>query len=101
MTNAKKEFLHIIEGKTVLCADIHLDQDWDKDLERITLKRGYTQAELDSFLEKLDFEYDSGYGSQNLFGNIWFTDNTWAERGEYDGSEWWQIPNRPKICDDL
>ena len=40
-------------------------------------------------LATLDFEYDNGYGSQELFGEIIFKDGSWLERGEYDGSEWW------------
>ena len=39
-----------------------------------------------SFLNDLNFEYDSGYGGQELYGTVWFKDNTWAGRGEYDGS---------------
>ena len=55
---------------------------------------------LDEVLPQLDFEYDSGYCRQELFGNVWYADGTWSERGEYDGSEWWEhkecppIPNR-------
>lgn len=49
---------------------------------------------LPEVLPLLDFEYDNGYGGQELFGNIWYTDGTWSERGEYDGSEWWEH----KVC---
>mgnify|MGYP000630626643 CR=1 FL=1 len=49
----------------------------------------------------LDFEYDSGYGGQNLFGTIWYEDGTWSERGEYDGSEWWEHRERPQIPEEL
>jgi hypothetical protein len=43
----------------------------------------------------LDFEYDNGYGGQELFGYVVFKDNTWLERGEYDGSEWWEYQKCP------
>lgn len=33
--------------------------------------------------------YDNGFGGQELYGNVVFTDGTWLERGEYDGLEWW------------
>jgi hypothetical protein len=43
----------------------------------------------------LDFEYDNGFGGQELFGYVIFKDNTWLERGEYDGSEWWKYQKFP------
>ena len=49
-------------------------------------------------------DYDSGYGSQQLFGTIWYKDGTWSTRGEYDGSEWWKYnscPELPKLLDRL
>ena len=46
-------------------------------------------------LDKLNFKYDSGYGSQEIFGWITFKDNTWLERSEYDGSEWWNFMKKP------
>lgn len=48
----------------------------------------------------LDVEYDSGYGSQNLFGLVLFKDNTWLERFEYDGSEAWDS-RTPITVDDV
>jgi hypothetical protein len=40
-------------------------------------------------LNQINIEYDSGYGGQELFGIVLFSDNTWLKRDEYDGSEWW------------
>lgn len=50
----------------------------------------------------LDFEYNSGYGTQHLFGVVWLSDGTWFERREYDGSEWWTHvkPPNPKDVQD-
>jgi hypothetical protein len=45
-----------------------------------------------------DVSYDDGYGRQYLYGIVMFTDNTWLERREYNGSEWWEhitTPTRP------
>ncbi len=50
---------------------------------------------LKDVLPMLEFEYDCGFGSQELNGYIWYTDGTWSNRGEYDGSEWWQHQSRP------
>ena len=51
----------------------------------------HTQEDLDSFMSFLDREYDEGYGLQELFGFVAFRDGSILKRGEYDGSEWWEI----------
>jgi hypothetical protein len=28
---------------------------------------------------------------------IWFKDGSWATRGEYDGSEWWEYHKLPQV----
>lgn len=64
----------------------------------IELKENYSEEDLSNFLNDLDFEYDSGYGQQELYGIIWLTDGSWLSREEYDGSEWWQhwfLPSVP------
>jgi hypothetical protein len=45
---------------------------------------------LEEVLPLLDFNYDSGFGGQELFGTVWYLDGTWSDRREYDGSEWWE-----------
>jgi len=103
MTNAKTEFLEETKGDDVLCAKVSYGRSYWDDDERhcYILRSGYTQIEFDQFLQSLDFEYDSGYGGQKLYGNIWYNDGTWSDRGEYDGSEWWEhqsCPPIPKEC---
>lgn len=63
----------------------------------IILKEGYTPEELTEFMNKIDFEYDAGWGAQELYGFVWFEDGAWLERGEYDGSEWWEYKCTPEI----
>jgi hypothetical protein len=86
-TNAKQELLAHIDGRSVdhIC---------------IAFRTGYgeftpIEGSLEEVLPLLDFNYDSGYGGQYLFGYIWYSDGTWSERGEYDGSEWWQHQKCP------
>ena len=58
----------------------------------------HTEEELQEFLKSMAFNYHNGYGGQELFGTLWLKDNTWVERGEYAGSEWWDhrvIPELP------
>jgi hypothetical protein len=92
MANAKEEFLHMVRNQTVLCAEISYRDCWEHDSpgSKHTLPVTYTEEEYNEFVNSLDFEYDHGYGGQELFGTVWFNDGTWADRGEYDGSEWWQ-----------
>ena len=100
MQNAKQEFLaHINErcvgGRTVKCAEITVRGDNPR---TATLPVGYTHEDFGSFLRELNVEYDEGYGGQYLFGTIWYDDGlTWSQRGEYDGSEWWEFMQVPEI----
>jgi hypothetical protein len=52
-------------------------------------------------LKLLDFEYDHGFGGQELFGVIWYTNGNWSNRSEYDGSEWWTYNRCPEIPKEL
>lgn len=105
MTNAKKEFLdHIAEqytnGRIVRCAEIKLYTE--KSTIECILPVGYTPEDQESFLKKIDLKYNSGYGGQNLYGTIWYNDGlTWSQRGEYDGSEWYEFMEIPTIPDEL
>tara|TARA_B110000908_G_C9896522_1_gene289109 strand:+ start:246 stop:542 length:297 start_codon:yes stop_codon:yes gene_type:complete len=87
--NAKEELLNHIEGRTVeLIRIVHTQGYWMKGAVKI-------EGSLESVSERLDFEYDDGFGAQYIYGYIWYTDGTWSERREYDGSEWWQHQARP------
>ena len=90
MANAKEEFLRMVRGEAVLCAFISYRDCWEYDSpgSQHALPATYTEEQYNAFVESLDFQYDSGYGGQELFGTVWFKDGTWADRGEYDGSEW-------------
>jgi hypothetical protein len=102
--NAKDELNKVISGRysNVKCASIKHGPDFgDVTQAQIELKEGYSDAELDAFLDSLDFEYENGYGCQELFGTVWLNDGTWLERGEYDGSEWWEHRVCPEIPETL
>jgi hypothetical protein len=98
MINAKSEFLKETKGKAnVLCAILHYGG------RDFILKNNHTNIELENFLSNINFEYDDGYGTQHLFGYIWYSNNTWSERYEYDGAEYWdfkEVPKIPKECFD-
>lgn len=93
--NAKQEFIQHIKLRQVKCATIGMGDFGFHSV--INLKEGHTQEEFDAFIEELDFPYDNGYGGQELFGTIWYTDGTWSDRRDYDGSEWWEYHTCPEI----
>jgi hypothetical protein len=96
--NAAIEFNNFIVGKSdVMCAYIRDIRNYYKDPTTIVLPLGYTQEQYDKFMLELDFTYNNGYGGQEVDGQIWFKDGTWADRGEYDGSEWWEYHKCPGI----
>jgi hypothetical protein len=100
MTNAKQELQEELEGKAkVKCASITYGCNEYKGSKKV-LKLNYTNDEYSEFLNSLDFEYDRGYGSQEIYGIVWLEDGTWLSRGEYDGSEWWDYNVLPNIPDD-
>lgn len=91
--NAQKELLTHIEGREVALVKIIYRGSNVSEPLRI-------EGRLEEVLPKLAFDYDSGYGGQELFGFIWYTDGTWSDRGEYDGAEWWQhqqVPDKDAI----
>lgn len=61
-----------------------------------------TQSQLgtwEDFIKIADIEYDCGYGGNEVEGSLVIVGNNWwLERGEYDGSEWWEfkmLPSEP------
>jgi hypothetical protein len=93
--NAKQELLAHIEkierrkNNSVKFVSIVFEKSWGNEI--------LIEGTLEEVLPKLDFDYNNGYGSQELYGTIWFSDGTWSERYEYDGSERWDY----KVCPDL
>ena len=95
--NAKEELLdHCLDKPHIIAAIIVFEFNHGE-YTVIKLKQGATQEEFSEFLSKINLEYDSGYGTQELHGTIWYSDGTWSERGEYDGAEWWEYKKCPEI----
>jgi hypothetical protein len=103
MTNAKQELqelLTMVAPATLVAGTVILyGEDGDEDdTIKESLKVG---GDVQVFLAGLDAEYDDGYGTQYLYGTLWFSDGTWADRYEYDGSERWDHHSRPEIPAEL
>jgi len=90
--NAKEELLKHIGDREVKYVRIIFDHSFRN--------REPIEGTLDEVLPRLDVKYDNGYGSQKLEGTIWYSDGTWSERGEYDGSEWWEHRECPPLPND-
>lgn len=109
-TNAKQELINLVNFSKIKCVEITYNASglWEiygyddaPPSKSIILKQNYSDQDLISFLEQLDFNYDAGYGGQELYGTIWLNDGTWYTRGEYDGSEWWEYHCCPSIPEEL
>lgn len=102
--NAKEEFLREIKSANskVRCAIIEHKTYYSKNVNGTgLLTTGWDDHDFEQFLNSIDFEYDDGYGTQELFGNIWYEDGTWSDREEYDGSEDWRYNKSPEIPKEL
>jgi hypothetical protein len=97
--NAKEELKAELKGKPdIKCAIIRYDRTF-VNAKIIKLYPGYTTEQLEEFFNNLDFEYDSGFGGQELYGYVWLENNNWLERYEYDGSECWECKSYPNVED--
>jgi len=98
MTNAQKEILELLDKNNVKLesAVISIDIGYQESSQDF-LKPNHTPAEWCQFMNAIDRNYNSGFGIQELSGVLWFTDGTWATRGEYDGSEWWEHHRKPSF----
>ena len=69
-----------------------------KDVLWVGTSDGSEAITWDEFEKMADFDYDDGYGAAEIrmdlvvVGKDW-----WLERYEYDGSEWWEYKERPKL----
>lgn len=99
MKNAKDEFIETIKDYKVLWAYIERRDCIDDEIT--LLKPFYTKEDYEKFLKDINFIYDDGYGSQEVFGVIACDKRIWFDRREYDGSEWWEKHVYPNYYDYL
>lgn len=85
----------------ITCCLIYISPDWNSTDILIDSESGDISLKD---ITRLNVDYDPGYGDQELFGFIKYSDGTWSERGEYYGSEWWEYkaaPEYQKIKEEL
>lgn len=100
--NAKQELLDKMDETflSIKCASIDIEITYGV-TKQIRLPLDYSPEQYNDFLSALDIEYNNGFGGQELFGRVWLTNDAWLERGEYDGSEWWNVKTLPNIHKEL
>ena len=90
---------------TNLLKETEKDMKWAKktpdEIRWIGSHNGEYACTWSQFKELADFEYDCGFGTQKIACDlvIVFTDGTWFDRQEYDGSEGWYFQRVPTIGD--
>jgi hypothetical protein len=84
MANLLKETIDILKENGKTLQDVKWIGDGD-----------YYSTE--NFEKILDVNYDSGFGHHEIYLSLKVVgDNWWLERGEYDGSEWWEFKQKPE-----
>ncbi len=94
--NALVELESEVRDRKILAAKIYFQYNVFAPEDEYVLYPDYLNQEYEDFLKFMDRDYDNGWGSQILFGTIWFGDS-WLERSTYDGSEWWTEKSYPKL----
>ena len=57
---------------------------------------------VEDFWKLADTEYNGGYGAPKVAEDLILVGNGfWLERAEYDGSEWWEYKEFPKILGNI
>ena len=100
MINAKEELERVLKSlnynyNNIKCYNIRHRKCCSKN-QLLSIKG----KDINALKEKMNFNYDNGFGTQELYGIILFDDNSWLERYEYDGSEEWKYI-KPLNCNDV
>lgn len=110
MINVKEEIIAVLVEEDYSLSDVEaIELFWVEDggykkakVPFLSISRSVHKNEFESIFETKGHQlYNNGYGSQLLYGTIWMKDGTWFDRGEYDGSEWWEYRRRPEIPENL
>lgn len=94
MQNLLKETIKILNDNGKTTKDVRFIRSFQE--------KNYNGGEFyycswDEFEKLADFLYDDGYGGNEINRGLMVVgDNWWLERGEYDGSEWWEFKEPPK-----
>lgn len=72
-----------------------------KDVIWVGKANGSEASTFEEFSKMANFEYDSGFGSEEIRSDLVIVGNDWwLARREYDGSEWWEYLKLPVLSKD-
>lgn len=109
--NVTTELKELIKQATsqILCMQVHINKGYGNEEhpyehEKVTnLSVGYSQAELDEFLSKFDFNtWDEEYSDiihTEPDATVWFADDSWATLEVNDGGRhcYWYYHVKPQL----
>ena len=75
---------------SVVAAKFLVQFDYGQVSHVISLPKQYTDKQLVSFLNLLDFFYDPRFGPRQIAGLVWLKDGSWLERSWFNGAEYWK-----------
>ncbi len=91
MANLLKETLAILQANGKSPSDVR----W-VGAHSAPYKKKIAEGSWDDFAKLAGFNYDDGYGGNEIESDLIVVgDDWWLERGEYDGSEWWEFKTMP------
>lgn len=96
MTNLLKETLEKLSENGKSQTDVR----WVGTRDMRYASRTLACGSWEDFAGFADFDYDAGYGGHEIdLALVVVGDDWWLERGEYDGSEWWEFKTLPQKSD--
>lgn len=102
MKNAKDELIKKIGKANIVWARMYyydestFFEEENDNRHSVVLAPNHTKEEEENFFNSLNFNYSDGYGTQWVYGTVMLDDDSWLERGEYDGAEWWERRRKPQ-----
>ena len=77
---------------------INLNHHNPSEVEWVGNLEGTNAITWTKFTKLADKDYDSDFGTQEVYADLVVVGgNWWLERHEYDGSEWWEYKELPKL----
>ena len=81
-----------LDPADIVCIEIYTEPYDDENVPMDIKWRPENGTSLKTLFGYLNrFQYNAGYGSQELYGTIYLTESRWFERHEYDGCESWVL----------
>lgn len=94
---AIEELIEHAAGRKIKCATITRGDSTDN-VDTFNLKVG---GDTEAFMNSLNFDYNSSFRYEEIFGTVWWYDGSWSSRDECCGCMQWEHHYVPEIPDNL